>query len=191
MFEKTIRWVVIYRDFKYTGWRMDSCPCCGSGRKAGVSAQRLQPFPPWAADRDVHAGGDSAATPCLTAAAGQPAAWTFPLSILGMVDVHVWGMGSWKQVLRWNLLKVLRWVRSSQCHIHLVAHRCGVASDWLKTSYYIMKRQCSVTSVGQRKDLWRYIKKQLWSWEASDERLLCKFLINPWPLSHLAELFIN
>lgn len=127
----------------------------------------------------------------LSAAAGQPAAWTFPLSILGMVDVHVWGMGSWKQVLRWNLLKVLRWVRSSQCHIHLVAHRCGVTSDWLKTSYYIMKRQCSVISVGQRKDLWRYIKKQLWSWEASDERLLCKFLINPWPLSHLAELFIN
>lgn len=59
-----------------------------------MSAQRLQPFPPCAADRDVDAGGASAATAGLIAGAGQPAAWTLPFSILGIVNVRVWGVGS-------------------------------------------------------------------------------------------------
>lgn len=44
----------------------------------------------------MDAGGASAATASLIAGAGQPAAWTLPFSILGIVNVRVWGVGSCK-----------------------------------------------------------------------------------------------
>lgn len=139
MFEKNIPWVVIYWVFKYTGWIIDFCESSAPVDQAEmphVSAQRLQSFPPCAANSDVGTQGVNLCHHSLfdwlvqdTTSVLDLALFYVPCTWLHLDEER----GIERQGTLWNLQNLSRGIASFWCLVFL-----GGASGWSQSGPSIL-----------------------------------------------------